>query len=258
MPAFDFINETGRHKFYGQIDNDGIQYEYIIYLSPFTEPNEINEIVTYFGNRLYRGKPCLDLTETDISDMISDRDVSAFFIVRVNGIEHVASGTLQIYNHCNLKNDYDVWINDVCKITSDKDTGKIGKPVDVMFMLMEQLVVQNLGKDNIKLVVENGQISEEIIDGNLIKKDYSQFLVKRYEDLGFSLFNSPKCLRNFKNSTIMRKTSLQPITSVIDFSFLDIPPTSPKVIGGKYKKQKTRKRKTIRKKTHRRNRYKLR
>ena len=154
MVALNFTNNTGQSKFNGIINYNGINYDYLIYITPLANSIEKNEIVNYFGNRMYKGKLCLDTDEEIISNSIDNGDVSAFFIVTVNNVNNVASGSLQIYNWCNTKKGYDdVWINDVCKLASDEailqeknSPGSTGNPVDAMFLLMEQLIVQNLGK----------------------------------------------------------------------------------------------------------------
>jgi hypothetical protein len=256
MPALNFINHTGNSRFSGIITYNSIEYDFIIYITPLVDPNEIQEIVNYFGTRVYNGKPCLGIRKTSIAKMINSGDVSAFFIVRVSGVDNVASGTLQMYDWCDLTNDYDVWINDVCKIAPDKQTGSIGKPVDVMFMLMEQLVVQNLGKTNIKLFVS--EKNKKRNKNYNIKDPNASFLKQRYNNIGYNI--EPSCDNKFKNENVMEKSSLVPDTSIIDYAFLQIPPQQqppePTQIGGDIKrkgyKTKTYKKKLINKKTYRR------
>lgn len=243
MVALNFINNTGQSKFTGTINYKGLDYNYTIYVTPLINQTEKDEIVSYFGNRTYKGKLCLDTTETIISDTIDNEDVSAFFIVRVDGVDNVASGSLQIYNWCKTKKGYnDVWINDVCKIASDDvilqektNPGSTGSPVDVMFMLMEQLVSQNLGKSYIKLFVENTPANPS----------NAAFLVPRYEKIGFKL--DKICGKKHHEDIVMEKKGLYPDISLVDFSFL-----ISSVIGGKHKKSKTKKRKTVKKKTYKR------
>lgn len=242
MPALNFINYTGRSKFTGTINYQAFNYDYTIYLTPLTNSIEKDDIVTYFGNRRYKGKLCLDTTEQLISNTIDDNDVSAFFIVKVNNIENTASGSLQIFNWCKTRRGADVWINDVCKISpedvilQEKTTpGSTGVPVDVMFILMEQLVVQNLGRRNIKLFVEN-------------EPKNANFLVPRYQRMGFK--TDSICGKKFEHDIVMEK-QINPDSTIIDFSFLKT--TQPQqIIGGKYKKRKTHKRKITKNKTYRR------
>jgi hypothetical protein len=242
MSALKFKNYTGQSKFVGLINYRGFNYDYTIYLLPLINVGEKDEIISYFGNRRYKGNLCLDTNEEIMRDVIDDEDVEAFFIVKTVGIDNVASGSLQIFNWCKLRKKYDVWINDVCKVSNDDvilqektSPGSTGNPVDAMFALMEQLVVQNLGKTNIKLFVEN-------IQSNI------GFLVPRYQKIGFEI--DFECGKKFSDKVVMEKQLILD-RSLIDFSFL----TSTKrrkVIGGKYKTKKTNKRKLVKRKTYKR------
>ena len=81
MPALNFKNNTGQSKFTGTINYQGFNYDYIIYLTPLINPIEKQEIVSYFGNRKYKGKLCLEIDENRISESLDNDDISAFFIV---------------------------------------------------------------------------------------------------------------------------------------------------------------------------------
>lgn len=239
MPASNFINTT-QSTITGTINHDGFNYNYTIYLKPFNS-REKNEIIRYFGNRIYKGKSCLDITEKDIRTILRKNDASAFFIVSVDGIDNVASGSLQIYDWCETTKGEDVWINDVCKISpmdvilQEKTMpGSTGVPVDVMFILMEQLVAQNLEKSNIKLFVEN-------------EPSNANFLVPRYQKMGFQI--DSVCSQKFPHDITMEK-QINPDTNIIDFTFLVNQQLT--TTGGRYKRKKTHKKKFRKNKTHRR------
>ena len=70
MVALNFINNTGESKFIGTINYMGMNYNYTIYIPPLTDTKEKDEIVSYFGNRIYKGKLCLDTTETLMMKML--------------------------------------------------------------------------------------------------------------------------------------------------------------------------------------------
>jgi len=240
MPALDFKNDTGQSKFTGTINYKSFNYNYTIYLKPFTSI-EKNEIIRYFGNRIYKGESCLDINEKDVRRILRKEDASAFFIVSVDGIDNVASGSLQIFDWCETINGEDVWINDVCKISpmdvilqEKTNPGTTGVPVDVMFILMEQLVAQNLGKSDIKLFVEN-------------EPSNANFLVPRYQKMGFQI--DSVCSQNFPDDITMEK-QINPDTNIIDFTFLVNPQLT--TTGGRYKRKKTHKKKIRKNKTHRR------
>jgi hypothetical protein len=243
MSALKFKNYTGQSKFVGLINYRGFNYDYTIYLMPLKNQGEKDEIISYFGNRRYKGKLCLDTNEEIIRDVIDGGDVEAFFIVKTVGIDNVTSGSLQIWNWCKLRKKYDVWISDVCKVSSNDvilqektSPGSTGNPVDAMFALMEQLVVQNLGKTNIKLFVENEQQAN--ID----------FLVPRYKKIGFEI--DFVCSEKFSNKVVMEKQIILD-RRLIDFSFLTSTKRQ-KIVGGRYRNKKTKKRKIVKRKTYKR------
>jgi hypothetical protein len=75
---------------------------------------------------------------------------------------------------------------------------------------MEQLTIQNLHKNNIKLYIENGP-------------DNVKVLKPKYESLGFvkNMIQNPEICPNWTGTEIvMEKSGLTEDTPVIDFSFL--------------------------------------
>jgi hypothetical protein len=217
MVAISFINKTRKTKFKGAFSLDSTDYEYTMYLLPITKQKEYDEIVNYFGNRMFKGKICLDVDEPAVEDYLNNDDVSAFIMVNPVNIDNVASGTLQIYDWCNTSstssksqniNSADVWINDVCRVSS---SGNTGNPLKALFYFMEQLVVQNLGKNNIKLYIEP-------------EPDNVKVLKPKYESLGFvkNIETNPEICPNWAGTEIvMEKTGLAEETQVINFAFLE-------------------------------------
>lgn len=223
MTVIYFFNKTGKTKFEGTFILDSIEYKYTLYLVPFEREmptKEQNEIINFFGNRMFKGKHCLDVDESTISDYLYNGYISAFIIVHPVGINNFASGTLQVYNRCyessnNTEEDgikvADVWINDVCRI-SETGTNE-GNPLKAMFFLMEQLVVQNLNKNNIKLYVDKDEKNISV-------------LKPKYESLGFVLNNEtqPGICPEWKDAEmVMEKPNLVANPNIIDLSFLKIP-----------------------------------
>jgi hypothetical protein len=249
MSAIPFNNNNIKTKFKGTFSLDSTKYEYTMYLLPITKQKEFEEIVNYFGNRMFKGSLCLGLTEEKVEEYVVEDDVSAFIMVNPKGIDNIASGTLQIYDWCinpptplptpsksksksksnsksssthsggsvsqhisisNTPNiaDADVWINDVCRVSK---SGNVGNPLKALFYFMEQLVIQNLHKSNIKLYIEPEQ-------------DNVAALKPKYESLGFikNHLEQPDICPNWQGKEIvMEKTGLVPEPSIIDFSFLE-------------------------------------
>jgi len=217
MVAISFINKTRKTKFKGTFNLDSTDYEYTLYLLPITKQKEYNEIVNYFGNRMFKGSVCLEVDESAVEDYLDNEDVSAFIMINPLNIDNVASGTLQIYDWCNTSSksssksqsidDADVWINDVCRVSSSSNTGN---PLKALFYFMEQLTIQNLHKNNIKLYIEN-------------EPDNVKVLKPKYESLGFvkNMIQNPEICPNWTGTEIvMEKAGLTEETPVIDFSFL--------------------------------------
>lgn len=250
MTVIPFINNTGQTKIEGTFILDSIEYKYTLYLVPFVREmpkKEQNEIINFFGNRMFKGKHCLDVDESTISDYLYNGYISAFIIVQPVGINNFASGTLQIYNRCYTSSDSeedniklaDIWINDVCRI-SETGTNE-GNPLKAMFFLIEQLAVQNLNKNNIKLYVETDEKNISV-------------LKPKYESLGFVLNNAtdPTICPEWKDpEMVMEKRNLVANPNIIDLSFLKVPryylrsSTSKRqrTYGGKSKKKTNKKRK---------------
>lgn len=238
MSAIPFINNTNKTKFQGSFHFDSNNYEYTIYLLPIKkrDKKQINEIIDYFGNRQFKGSICLEVDEDAVASYIDDKNVSAFFMVNPVGVDNVASGTIQIFDWCinppnfsssSIKStksastkstsnsakpqnmdEADAWINDVCRVSS---SGNTGNPLKALFFLMEQLVVQNLGKTNIKLYITP-------------EPDNVAVLKPKYESLGFikNFTDTPDICPNWKgHEIVMEKTGLTPEQSIIDFSFLE-------------------------------------
>ena len=221
MVAIPFINKTKKTKFKGTFHLDSTDYEYTMYLLTIKKKQkqkEYNEIVNYFGNRMFKGSVCLEVDEESIEDYLDYDEVSAFIMVNPVGVDNIASGTLQIYDWCNDTSsasspksqnidDADVWINDVCRVSS---SGNSGNPLKALFYFMEQLTVQNLHKNNIKLYIDP-------------EPDNVAVLKPKYESLGFvKNFNqNPEICPNWRGTEIvMEKSGLSEETHVIDFSFL--------------------------------------
>lgn len=217
MVAISFINKTRKTKFKGTFSLDSTDYEYTMYLLPITKQKEYDEIVDYFGNRMFKGNVCLDVDEPAVEDYLNNDDVSAFIMVNPVNIDNVASGTLQIYDWCNTSstssksqniNSADVWINDVCRVSS---SGNTGNPLKALFYFMEQLVVQNLHKTNIKLYIEP-------------EPDNVNALKPKYESLGFvknTTENLDICPKWTGKEIVMEKSGLSEETHIINFSFLE-------------------------------------
>lgn len=213
--ALYFINNTGTSIKMGEFTYETIDYEYTLYLMPLNLRTNIgksikNELIDYFGNRkvkisefdsegnkIYKESLCLNLDETFYRQSINY--ISAFVKVNPKGVDNIASATIQIYDHCEENPDKtdlqyaQVWINDVCRVSNIP--GNPGNPVKGLFYFIEQLTIQNLGKNTVKLFVDKEPKNLTVLQ-------------KKYENLGFKQeLNDEECERVmiYKNTMVREK-----------------------------------------------------
>lgn len=206
--AYPLYNPTNKSKFEGIITYENKDFSYELYFIPLHEENK-EYLIKKFGQRMWKGEPCLEIDETLIRDYIENDDVSVYGIVSEVGINDEASGTIQVYNHCNKRKGLkasQVWINDVCRITADGSTKSLVSPVKVLFYIFEQLTINNLKKSEICLFVD--------ID----KKD---ILVPQYNKYGYQVIPSTTCPLLGDEYIFMRKT-LTKDPNYVNFPFVSI------------------------------------
>ena len=162
---FKYLRDNYK-KIMGQMILDGLAYEYTIYLMPLKNTRYANEIINFFGNREQNGEKCLEITEDDIDNYLTNPNpsVSAFIKVNQQGYDEIASGSIQIYNWCNREpedndtlKDSQIWINDVCRIIGPSNIRSSGEPIKAFFTLIEQIAIQKLGKNEVYLMVEKNK-----------------------------------------------------------------------------------------------------
>jgi len=204
--AYPLYNPTNKSKFEGIIQFEGTEYLYELYFIPLHEENK-EYLIKKFGQRTWKGEPCLDIDENLIKDYIDNDDVSVFGIVKEKGTNDEASGTIQVYNHCNKRRGLrasQVWINDVCRITTDDSIKSKISPVKVLFYIFEQLTINNLKKAEICLFVD------------IEKKD---ILVPQYNKYGYQVIPSDFCPLLGDEYIFMKKEGLQQDEKYINFPF---------------------------------------
>jgi hypothetical protein len=238
--AYKFKNNTGKHKFTGTFGYNSLNYEYILYLPELIDP-ERSEVIRKFGNRMQKGKACLDISEADIGNYIDTGSISAYIIINEVGSDETASGTLQIYDWCSgnkkqlLANAF-VWINDVCRILGPSGVKTTVSPVGALFYFMEQLTIQNIKKQDIYLFVDTHDETNKTVLTSIYSKNYG-FTVNSEDDVTLCPANGAR-----SDLMTMKKPSLVADTTGIDFSFL-----MKRLGGGKNKKPRTiRRRKSLR------------
>lgn len=231
-----FTNYSRKHKFNGEFNFNGIDYEYVLYLPNFSD-EEKEEIIQKFGNRMQNGKICLDVDEDTVRHMIDTGNISAYIIINEKDKDETASASIQIYNWCPKprKKTYTAFINDLCRILGPSGIKNAVSPVNALMYFMEQLVAQNLNKNDIYLFVDGKDINNKTGLMSLYKNKYG-FIENSDESPTLCPINKANIDENGNDNgnkfIVMRKPNLIADDSIISFSFLKKRTTT---IGGKRK-----------------------
>jgi len=197
-PIYDSKTNDTTVPLTGELQLKGEHFKYEVYLLPIigADNNKITaveeDLIKRMGNRMQNGKHCLHIDETIVSRNIENNEYSA--IVFVENIQHndAASGTLQYYDWCN-KGKKQLWINDLCRISTSKQPVS---PIKVLFNVFEILVKKyKKSSKYLHLFVDNED------------KNGSSVLIDIYKKYGFDVVTNRECkMDNPDNKyTIMRK-----------------------------------------------------
>lgn len=173
-----FTIKRGQKIRTGVLSTRNGSFVYTLYFLPIRDNTIISEIADKLMARREKGKPdepCLNVSRPDIIDQITNMNVHVYgFVHSTRFPSDHASGALQI--------GYDgVYITDLCRHYDVTDPRKSKmSPIKVLMTLFEQLVLNELHNNKIRLmVVKNGgqrlleiydkygyrQINEEVDDG---------------------------------------------------------------------------------------------
>jgi hypothetical protein len=173
-----FTTKRGQKIQTGVLSTRNGSFVYTLYFLPIRDNTIIEKIADKLMARREKGKPdepCLNASKPEIIDQITNMNVHVYgFVHSTRFPNDHASGALQI--------GYDgVYITDLCRHYDIADPRKSKmSPIKVLMTLFEQLVLDELHKNKIRLmVVKNGgqrlleiydkygyrQINEEVDDG---------------------------------------------------------------------------------------------
>jgi hypothetical protein len=179
----------------GKIHLEGHEFDYEVYLLPIigdgTEKVE-KDLIHRIGNRMQKGKHCLDIDEAVVSRNIENNEYSAIGFVKNRAHNDSASGTIQYYDWCEAGKNQ-MWINDLCRITTDKQTAS---PIKVLLKVFELITkTHTKGLRYINLMVDNED------------KEGSKVLIEIYKKYGFSIIKENQCSMDDPDNeyTLMRK-----------------------------------------------------
>ena len=154
----------------GELNYEGDDFIYEIYLLPIIGMNkEITEqkLIQQLGNRIQNGKKCLDIDESLVYDNIINDDYSAIVFVKNKNHDDSASGTMQYYNWCESaqnSNIKQIWINDLCRITSEK---RPVSPIKVLLQVFEMITQKYTTIKFIHLMVDKENPEEAEVLKNI-------------------------------------------------------------------------------------------
>lgn len=197
-PLYDDKTNDTTIPLTGEVRIEGEDFKYKAYLLPIIGDDDDkimeveNELITIIGNRMQNGKHCLDIDETIVSDNIDNDEYSAIVVVENKHHNDIASGTIQYYDWCKIGKKQ-IWINDLCRISTNKQ--KVS-PIKALLKVFEKLTKKYVKKsDYIYLMVDNeDQIGAPV-------------LIDIYKKYGFEVTTKTECAMDDPDNeyTLMRK-----------------------------------------------------
>jgi len=190
----DTITDTSK-PIIGKIHLEGHEFDYEVYLLPVIGENKDKvekDLIKRIGNRMQKGKHCLDIDEAVVSKNIENNEYSAIAFVKNHAHDDSASGTIQYYDWCESGKNQ-MWINDLCRITTDKQSAS---PIKVLLKVFELITkTHTKGLRYINLMVDNED------------EEGSKVLIEIYKKYGFSIMKENQCLMDDPDNeyTLMRK-----------------------------------------------------
>jgi hypothetical protein len=179
----------------GKIHLEGHEFDYEVYLLPIIGDDKEKvekDLIHRIGNRMQKGKHCLDIDEAVVSQNIENNEYSAIGFVKNHAHDDSASGTMQYYDWCESGKNQ-MWINDLCRITTDKQSAS---PIKVLLKVFELITkTHTKGLRYINLMVDN-----EDVEG-------SKVLIEIYKKYGFSIITKKNCFMDDPDNeyTLMHK-----------------------------------------------------
>lgn len=179
----------------GELRLDGEDFEYEVYLMPILGDDEVTvkqDLIKRLGGRMQNGKHCLNIDETVVSTNIEKGDYTAIAFIKNKHYDDTASGTLQYYDWCNLTRQQ-MWINDLCRISTNKQAAS---PVKALLKVFELITIRyTKGLRFINLMVDNEN------------REQAQILISIYGKYGFEIIKRQACRTDdpANKYTLMRK-----------------------------------------------------
>jgi hypothetical protein len=126
-----------------------VSFNYRLYYNPKNLPQiDQQYIIDNLGNRMQGDTVCLGTTAEVVEAAITRGDYQIVGFVKNSSTDDSASGVIQYWNWCNdNKHDKQIWIHDLCRITSGEKP--IVSPTEVLLLLFEQECKRIFNKNQI-------------------------------------------------------------------------------------------------------------
>lgn len=177
----------------GELTLGGETFEYEIFFLPIigaTKDATERALVTRLGNRIQNGKKCLDIDEALVTENIENDEYSAIVFVKNKNYDDAASGTMQYYDWCE-KGTPQIWINDLCRIATQK---RDVSPTKALLQVFETIVTKYVkGVRHIHLMVDKHDLGE----ANALTTIYSKY--------GYSIVDPYDCVMDGLDEYIIMK-----------------------------------------------------
>jgi len=181
----------------GELHLEGEDFEYEYFLLPIIGNNKSETeqlLISRLGNRIQNEKKCLDIDEELVATNIDNDDYSSVVFIKNKNHDDVASGTMQYYDWCESgksKGKPQIWVNDLCRITTQKRSVSPVKALLVVFELIAAKYVK--GIQYIHLMVDKEEPKQ------------AEVLTKIYGKYGYTIVDSIDCGLDGDEYILMKK-----------------------------------------------------
>ena len=139
------------------------------------------------GSRIYKGQPCLGITEADAMERV-EMDMYVIGFARNRHVADEASGTLEYAPKCKGGAKAQLWMYDVCRNTAEGVNKPKTSPLKALIRVFAE-IGRNAGVSELYLDVEN-------------KEPEKSVLPTQYKKYGFAI---TACEQSNDDSIVMRK-----------------------------------------------------
>ena len=181
----------------GELHLEGEDFEYEYFLLPIIGNNKSETeqlLISRLGNRIQNEKKCLDIDEELVTTNINNDEYSSVVFIKNKHHDDVASGTMQYYDWCESgksKGKPQIWVNDLCRITTQKRSVSPVKALLVVFELIAAKYVK--GIRYIHLMVDKEEPKQ------------AEVLTKIYGKYGYTIVDSMDCGLDGDEYILMKK-----------------------------------------------------